>query len=58
MIFEIFNGFLSGIADFFRNGGIITYIITFIGIYGFILSIQKIRYLPDISYKQILLTAA
>ena len=49
MIFEIFNGFLSGIADFFRNGGIITYIITFIGIYGFILSIQKIRYLRRIS---------
>ena len=49
MVFEIIGGFFGAIFDFFRNGGIITYVITFIGIYGFILSIQKIRYLRRIS---------
>ena len=33
----------------FRNGGIITYVIAIIGIYGFILSFEKIYYLRKIS---------
>ena len=33
----------------FQSGGVITYIITIIGIYGFLASIEKIRYLHKIS---------
>jgi biopolymer transport protein ExbB len=33
----------------FQSGGVITYIITFLGIYGFLISIQKIFYLRRIS---------
>ena len=49
MIFEFFMSFLDGIVDIFTQGGIITYIILFIGIYGLIISIRKIAYLRRIS---------
>lgn len=49
MIFEYLIGAFEGIIDIFRNGGIITYIILFIGVYGLILSIKKILYLRRIS---------
>ena len=49
MIFEFFTSFLDGIVDIFTQGGIITYIILFIGIYGLIISIRKIAYLRRIS---------
>ena len=49
MIIEFFTSFLEGIVDIFTQGGIITYIILFIGIYGLIISIRKIAYLRRIS---------
>lgn len=49
MIFEFFTSFLDGIVDIFTQGGIITYIILFIGIYGLVISIRKIAYLRRIS---------
>ncbi|MCI6931054.1 MAG: MotA/TolQ/ExbB proton channel family protein [Methanobrevibacter boviskoreani] len=49
MIIEVITGLISGFVDFFQQGGIITYIITFIGIWGFITSLQKVNYLRRIS---------
>ncbi|AGN17362.1 MAG: MotA/TolQ/ExbB proton channel family protein [Methanobrevibacter boviskoreani] len=49
MIIEAITGLISGFVDFFQQGGIITYIITFIGIWGFITSLQKVNYLRKIS---------
>ncbi|MCI6774156.1 MAG: MotA/TolQ/ExbB proton channel family protein [Methanobrevibacter boviskoreani] len=49
MIIEAITGLISGFVDFFQQGGIITYIITFIGIWGFITSLQKVNYLRRIS---------
>ncbi|MDD5960425.1 MAG: MotA/TolQ/ExbB proton channel family protein [Methanobrevibacter wolinii] len=48
MIIEQFGTLMAGIVDFFKNGGIITYLITFIGIYGFLTALQKINYLRRI----------
>lgn len=49
MVIEYISPFLEGIVDIFSQGGIITYIILFIGIYGLIVSIRKIAYLRKIS---------
>ena len=49
MIIEYITPFLDGIFDIFTQGGIITYIILFIGIYGVVISIRKIAYLRKIS---------
>ncbi|WP_407375014.1 MotA/TolQ/ExbB proton channel family protein [Methanobrevibacter sp.] len=49
MIIEYITPFLDGIFDIFTQGGIITYIILFVGIYGLIISIRKIAYLRRIS---------
>jgi biopolymer transport protein ExbB len=49
MIIEYISPFIDGIVDIFSQGGIITYIILFIGIYGLIISIRKIAYLRRIS---------
>jgi len=49
MIIEFLTSFLDGIVDIFSQGGIITYIILFVGIYGLVISIRKIAYLRRIS---------
>lgn len=49
MIIEYITPFIDGIVDIFSQGGLITYIILFIGIYGLVLSIRKIVYLKKIS---------
>ena len=49
MIIEFITSFLDGIVDIFSQGGIITYIILFVGIYGLVISIRKIAYLRRIS---------
>ena len=49
MIIEYIYPFLDGIVDIFSQGGIITYIILFVGIYGLVISIRKIAYLRKIS---------
>ncbi len=49
MIIEYFSQFFDMIMEIFTQGGIITYIILFIGIYGFILSVRKILYLRKIN---------
>jgi len=49
MIYEFFTSSFGTIMEMFRNGGIITYVIAIIGIYGFILSFEKIYYLRKIS---------
>ena len=49
MIVEYFWSFISGIIDIFTQGGIITYIILFVGIYGVIIAVRKIAYLRKIS---------
>lgn len=49
MIFEFFTELFTTIIEMFSKGGIITYIITLIGVYGLITSIQKILYLKRIS---------
>ena len=49
MIVEYITPFLDGIVDIFSQGGIITYIILFAGIYGLVISIRKIAYLKRIS---------
>ena len=49
MIIEYIYPFLDGIVDIFSQGGIITYIILFVGIYGLVISIRKIAYLRRIS---------
>ena len=49
MIFDSIMPFFDGIMDIFSQGGIITYIILFIGIYGIIIALRKIVYLRRIS---------
>ncbi|MBZ9571186.1 MotA/TolQ/ExbB proton channel family protein [Methanobrevibacter sp. TMH8] len=49
MIVEFFTGAFNTFIEIFQSGGVITYIIVLIGIYGLISSIQKIRYLRSIS---------
>ena len=49
MIIEYIGPFFDSIIDIFTQGGIITYIILFIGIYGLIIAIRKIAYLRRIS---------
>ncbi|MDD3984386.1 MAG: MotA/TolQ/ExbB proton channel family protein [Methanobacterium sp.] len=49
MIYEFFTSSIGTIMEMFRSGGIITYLITIIGIYGIILSFEKIYKLRKIS---------
>lgn len=49
MIFEFFSAAFNTILEMFKSGGIITYIITIIGLYGFLASVEKILYLRKIS---------
>ncbi len=49
MIYEFFAGSLNTIMEMFKSGGVITYIITLIGIYGIYSSVEKIHYLRKIS---------
>jgi biopolymer transport protein ExbB len=49
MIIEALSSGIGSIVEMFQSGGVITYIITFLGIYGFLISIQKIFYLRRIS---------
>ena len=49
MIYEFFSGGVNTIMEMFKSGGIITYIITIIGIYGVFYSLEKIYYLRKIS---------
>lgn len=49
MIIEYIMPFIDGIVDMFSRGGVITYIILFVGVYGLIISLKKILYLRNIS---------
>ncbi len=49
MIIDLLESFIGNILEMFKSGGIITYIIAIIGIYGLILAIEKILYLRRIS---------
>ena len=49
MIIEYITSFFNGMMDIFTQGGLITYIILFVGVYGLIISIRKIAYLKRIS---------
>jgi biopolymer transport protein ExbB len=48
-MFEFITEGFGAILDIFQNGGVITYIILLVGIYGVLISIQKILYLRKIS---------
>lgn len=49
MILEFFNSGFGTIMEMFKNGGVITYVITIIGIYGLASSLEKIHHLRKIS---------
>ena len=49
MIMEYLTEFFKNIMEIFTQGGIITYIILFIGIYGLIVALRKIFYLKKIN---------
>lgn len=49
MIVEYLTQFFENIMEILTQGGIITYIILFIGIYGILVSLRKIVYLKKIS---------
>ena len=49
MIYEFFANSFNTILEMFKSGGVITYIITIIGIYGIFYSVEKINYLRKIS---------
>ena len=49
MIYEFLSSSFGTILEMFQSGGVITYIITIIGIYGLLASLEKIRYLRKIS---------
>ncbi|MDR0912883.1 MAG: MotA/TolQ/ExbB proton channel family protein [Methanobrevibacter sp.] len=53
MIIESILAVFTTIVEMFRSGGVITYIITLIGIYGILISIQKIRYLKGMNKRSI-----
>lgn len=48
MIIESIMLIIDGIMDIFSQGGVITYVILFIGIYGLIIAIRKITYLKKL----------
>lgn len=52
MIWGMFIGLFEGIIEMFQSGGVITYIITLIGIYGILTALQNIRYLKKISKEE------
>ena len=49
MIVEYINPIFGGIMDIFTQGGLITYVILFVGVYGLIIALRKIAYLKRIS---------
>ena len=49
MIIEYIMPIFEGMMDIFTQGGIITYIILFVGIYGLVIALRKIAYLRRIS---------
>ncbi|MBM4240950.1 MAG: MotA/TolQ/ExbB proton channel family protein [Euryarchaeota archaeon] len=49
MVYDFLSSTLGTILEMFKNGGVITYIITIIGIYGFLTVFERIRYLRKIS---------
>ncbi len=49
MIIEFFNSGFGTIMEMFKNGGVITYVIAIIGIYGLASSLEKIHHLRKIS---------
>jgi len=49
MILEFLTSLFNNVIEMFQMGGILTYIITLIGVYGVLTSISKIRYLKAIS---------
>ena len=49
MIVENITQLFGGIMDIFTQGGLITYIILFVGVYGIIIALRKIAYLKRIS---------
>lgn len=49
MIVEYLTEFFKNIMEIFTQGGIITYVILFIGIYGILVAVRKIMYLKKIS---------
>jgi biopolymer transport protein ExbB len=49
MIYEFFSSSFNTIMEMFKSGGIITYIITLIGIYGIATAFEKILYFRKIS---------
>lgn len=49
MIYEFLSSTLGTILEMFKSGGVITYIIAIIGIYGVMISLEKIFYLRKIS---------
>ena len=49
MIIEYIMPIFSGLMDIFTQGGIITYIILFAGVYGLIIALRQIAYLKKIS---------
>ena len=49
MIIEYLTQFFEALVEIFTEGGIITYVILFIGIYGLLIALRKIHYLRKIS---------
>jgi biopolymer transport protein ExbB len=49
MIYDVFSSSVNTVLEMFKSGGVITYIITLIGIYGIAYSLEKIYYLRKIS---------
>ena len=49
MVVEYLTQFFENLMEIFTQGGIITYIILFIGVYGLIVALRKIAYLKKIS---------
>jgi len=49
MIVEFFSSTFGTILEMFKSGGVITYIITIIGLYGLLASLEKLFYLRKIS---------
>ena len=49
MIIEFFSSGIATILEMFKSGGVITYIIAIVGLYGLFISLEKILYLRKIS---------